>query len=369
MTKRKLICSTAIVSALTGSAFADKDAGSMDQSAPSIIPDVTFSTKGKETVKLRFNGRLHLDYNALSNDAVGAPESTNTFYFRRLRFGVKATLANDWTAETVYDFANDDVSVDKAVIGYGDFKLGYQKVPFGFQENTSSAKIKTIERSAANRFFADDLDFSGRHTGIHYKTKLGGGFKFAAAVVSADQDINNGDDSNEMSYFGRLQWANEGFTVGVDYGSESDFDSGSFDAYTGYVNYKVGGFNFLGEYFDGEGGDAGAEADGYSLLVSYKFDKWEPVVRYSYLEVGDDFRVDTDDLIRRAPDNLPDLTDPNNPANVKGGEVSSLYVGVNYYYSESVKFMFGYEWAEVDDVDGAEVDDIHGVRARVQILF
>lgn len=358
MTKRKLICSTAILSALTGSAFAEKDAGSMDQSAPTIIPDVTFSAKGKETVKLRFNGRLHLDYNNLSND-IGDLESSNTFYFRRLRLGVKATLGNDWTAETVYDFAGEDIKVDKAVAGYGDFKFGYQKVPFGFQENTSSAKIKTIERSAANRFFADDLDFSGRHNGIHYKTKLGGGFSFAAAGVSAEQDINNGNDSNELSYFGRLQWKNEGLTVGVDYGSESDFDSGSFDAYTAYVNFKVGGLYLLGEYFDGEGGDAGANADGYSLMAAYKFDKWEPVVRYSYLEVGDDFSVDTDDLIRRAPDN----------SNVAGGEVSSLYVGVNYYYSESVKFMLGYEWAEVEDLGGGEVDDIHGVRARLQLLF
>jgi hypothetical protein len=38
--------------------------------------------------------------------------------------------------------------------------VGYQKVPFGFQETTSSSKIKTIERSATNRFFADDIDFA-----------------------------------------------------------------------------------------------------------------------------------------------------------------------------------------------------------------
>ena len=61
------------------------------------------------------------------------------------------------------------------------------KSNFGFQETTSSSKIKTIERSATNRFFADDIDFSSNHTGVHLKGKLGGGFSYAAAVVNGVQ--------------------------------------------------------------------------------------------------------------------------------------------------------------------------------------
>ena len=152
---------------------------------------VTFSAKGKETVKLRFNGRMHFQYDSLDSEVNGTDvASANHFYFRRLRLGVKATHENGLFAETVLDFSGDEESelgVDKAVAGY-EFNdaftgmVGYQKVPFGFQETTSSSKIKTIERSAANRFFADDIDFAGRHTGLHAKGNLGGGFSYAAAM-------------------------------------------------------------------------------------------------------------------------------------------------------------------------------------------
>ena len=154
---------------------------------------VTFSAKGKETVKLRFNGRMHFQYDSLDSEVNGRDvASTNHFYFRRLRLGAKATHENGLFAETVVDFAENDLSIDKAVAGY-EFSdvftgmVGYQKVPFGFQETTSSSKIKTIERSAANRFLADDIDFAGRHTGLHVKGGLDGGFSYAAAIVNGSQ--------------------------------------------------------------------------------------------------------------------------------------------------------------------------------------
>ena len=69
MTKRKLICSTAILSALTGSAFAEKDAGSMDQSAPTIIPDVTSDPNHSFLKALNKSGHRWV---VLTND-VGEP--------------------------------------------------------------------------------------------------------------------------------------------------------------------------------------------------------------------------------------------------------------------------------------------------------
>ncbi len=99
--------------------------------------------------------------------------------------------------------------------------VGYQKVPFGFQETTSSSKIKTIERSAANRFLADDIDFAGRHTGLHAKGTLGGGFSYAAAIVNGAQGegsrlLGTAQASNDLAAFGRVQWAGNDLTLGVD---------------------------------------------------------------------------------------------------------------------------------------------------------
>ena len=335
---------------------------------------VTFSSKGKETVKLRFNGRMHFQYDSLDSEDNGADvASTNHFYFRRLRLGAKATHENGLFAETVVDFAENDLSIDKAVAGY-EFSeaftgmVGYQKVPFGFQETTSSSKIKTIERSAANRFLADDIDFAGRHTGLHAKGNLGGGFSYAAAIVNGAQGegsrlLGTAQASNDLAAFGRVQWSGNDLTLGVDAGNQSNNDVVGQDvtAFTAYANYKFEGFDILGEYFSADMDDQ-EDAEGYSLRVAYKFDKFEPVFRYSHLK-NDTFVIDADELIRRAPSDAES-------ANATGGdnEIDSYYFGLNYYYNKAVSLMAGYEMAETDSDDGDEVE-IDGLRARLQILW
>lgn len=339
---------------------------------------VTFSAKGNETIKLRFNGRMHFQYDGLAMDDNGNDlDSTSHFYFRRLRLGAKATHENGLFAETVVDFAENDLSIDKAVAGYeyNDMftgMVGYQKVPFGFQETTSSSKIKTIERSAANRFFADDIDFAGRHTGLHAKGDLGGGFSYAAALVNSAQGegsrlMGASNASNDMAFFGRVQWESNGLTLGVDGGHQSNnyiLDTTNLTmpidvtAYTGYVNYKFEGFDFLGEYFHGDLDEQG-DVDGYALRAAYKIGKFEPVVRYSHVK-SDMFVIDTDELIRRAPSG----------GTVSGGdnEIDSYYLGLNYYHNKAVSLMVGYEIAETDSDTNDEVD-VDGFRARLQILW
>lgn len=338
---------------------------------------ITFSAKGKETVKLRFNGRMHFQYDQLDMEENGGDlPSSNHFYFRRLRLGAKATHENGLFAETVLDFAGDEspeLGVDKAVAGYEYSDaftgiVGYQKVPFGFQETTSSSKIKTIERSAANRFFADDIDFAGRHTGLHAKGDLGGGLSYAAAVVNAAQGegsrlLGESNTDNDFAFFGRLRWSGDGLTAGLDGGSQSNNSKVSGNdvvAFTAYANYKFEGFDILGEYFTGDLDDAG-DVDGYALRVAYKFnDKFEPVFRYAHLK-ADAFEIDTDELIRRAP---------------KGGtvsgsdnEIDSYYFGLNYYHNKAVSFMVGYEMADAENGNGSDEADIDGLRARLQVLW
>ena len=349
--------------------------------------DVTFSAKGKETVKLRFNGRMHFQYDSLDSEVNGADvASTNHFYFRRLRLGAKATHENGLFAETVVDFAEDGLSIDKAVAGY-EFSdaftgmVGYQKVPFGFQETTSSSKIKTIERSAANRFLADDIDFAGRHTGLHAKGDLGGGFSYAAAIVNGAQGegsrlLGSAQASNDLAAFGRIQWSGDDLTLGVDVGHQSNndeikvdltpddddddvFDDQDVTAFTAYANYKFEGFDILGEYFSADMDDE-EDAEGYSLRVAYKFDKFEPVFRYSHLK-NDAYEIDSDELIRRAPSEGATIDDDNN-------EIDSYYFGLNYYYNKAVSLMAGYEMAETDS-DGGDKVEIDGLRARLQVLW
>jgi phosphate-selective porin OprO/OprP len=398
MKLNKLIRMTALSAALVGSAsyatsndalldllvkkgvLTDAEATAVAAELKEENKGVTFSAKGKETVKLRFNGRMHFQYDSLDSEVNGADvASTNHFYFRRLRLGVKATHENGLFAETVLDLARDGnndepnygVSIDKAVAGY-EFSdaftgmVGYQKVPFGFQETTSSSKIKTIERSAANRFLADDIDFAGRHTGLHAKGDLGGGFSYAAAIVNGAQGegsrlLGTAQASNDLAAFARIQWSGDDLTLGVDAGNQSNNDVVGQDvtAFTAYANYKFEGFDILGEYFSADMDDE-EDAEGYSLRVAYKFDKFEPVFRYSHLK-NDTFVIDADELIRRAPSDGASATGGDN-------EIDSYYFGFNYYYNKAVSLMVGYEIAETDSDTDYEVE-IDGLRARLQVLW
>ena len=338
---------------------------------------ISISAKGKETVKLRFNGRLQGQYDSLAGSVNGADTpTTNHFYFRRLFFGVKANLDNGFYAESVFDVAEEDFDFEKASFGYKfndqlNAQFGFQKVPFGFEETSSSSKLPTIERSVANRFFADQIDFSARHTGIHAQGDLGAGFSYAVSLVNGAQGEGtklwgDSESDNALAYFGRLQWEGDGLTVGVDAGANSNSDDkvGGNDvvAYTGYVNYKFEGLDLLGEYFHGDLGDFG-DVDDYALRASYKIGKFEPVLRYSHLE-ADDFDIDVDELIRRASSGTDALVTAANA----GNEIDSFYFGANYYYSKAVTFMAGYEMADAENAAGTEVE-VDGFRARVQLLW
>jgi predicted porin len=119
------------------------------------------------------------------------------------------------------------------------------------------------------------------------------------------------------------------------------------------------GFDILGEYFSADMDDQ-EDAAGYSLRVAYKFDKFEPVFRYSHLK-NDTFVIDADELIRRAPSDGASATGGDN-------EIDSYYFGLNYYYNKAVSLMVGYEMAETDS-DTADEVEIDGLRARLQILW
>lgn len=343
---------------------------------------VIFTAKGKETTEIRINGRLQYQYDNLNLEDGATDLSTSNFYFRRLRLGAKATLNDGWYAETVYDFAGASIAIDKAFIGkktaiFGQkakFIAGLTKVPFGLEETQSSASIPTIERSAATRFFSDDTDFAVRHGGIQITTedKKAEGFVYALALGNAYQGDNskgtgNAEDETGTGIYGRVQYKFDAKNtlVGFDYGSNSGIQQG-MNAWTLYGKTTVGDIKLQAEYFSGDIDEVSydSETNAYTLTASTRMGKWEPVARYSYVETDSAaYDIDFDELIRRSPSTAKVNAAQNNEA-----EVSSLYLGVNYHVSKSVKYMFGYEMAEAENESGAE-QDINGFRARIQLLF
>lgn len=370
-----LIKKGVITEAEAAAVTAELDAG--DGQEVETTPDtkrIELSAKGDETVQIRFSGRMHFQYDNLRSDYNGRQDSTNHFYFRRLFLGVEVELENGTYAESVFNFADDEFAIDQAFFGHAinqhlDVQVGYQKVPFGLEETDSSARIPTIERSSANRFLANDIDFSSRHAGIHTVGTIGRGFNYALAVVNGAQGegsrlLGRSEANNDPAVFARVQWESNGLTVGLDGGQQSNNAVTGEDvtAFTGYANYRVTDWNLLGEYFSADMNAAG-DARGYALRVAYRIKQFEPVVRFAHLET-EDFVIDVPELIRRGPE--PGSAFDTIPAG--DNELSSFYLGLNYHHSPAVKIMSGYEIADGEAQNGDDYE-VDGFRARVQLLW
>ena len=374
--------------------------GFLTQSEADAIQDDSYvvKPKGKTVTKLTISGRIQAQYDWLNaeqeEDGVAdvSYASTNHFYLRRLFLGAKAELGNGWYGDIVMDFAGEDAAIDKAVLGWdyapaAEFSIGYFKVPFGLEETSSSSKIKTLERSAANRFFADDIDFSSRHTGIKVEGTPGDmGLYYAFMVANQTQGESSrlggtAEASNNLGAWGRLQYKTKIQDASVLFGSDLGFqpentvvtnggNESEILAYTIYASAKLDALYGQVEFFGAEiEGDTASGYDsspiGFAAQVAYKFDKLEPVYRYSYVDAdGSSTGIDTDELIRRAPSGVT-------AGSSEAEKLHSHYIGLNYYIQgDDVKFMAGYEWAYTDEFGPTNITGtVHGLRARLQILF
>lgn len=381
-----------------------------------------FTAKGKHTKKIRFNGQLHFQYDNLDADATNAgtkasAATTNNFYFRRLRLGAQADLGSGWGAETVYDFSggsqqlDSEVAVDKAIITYKGipnhkFAFGYQKVPFGLEETTSSTNLKPIERSAVTRVFADDYDFAARHAGVFADGKVGStGLNYGFALTNTSQSFDSrkadtatapgaavadtdAEAANDLAAYGRLQYTQQlkkhgKILIGADVGHQQESSivpdndpalnaaspgGAQTTAWTAYAQYDWQTLQLVASYMSGEWENGEAfggpvkdmEIDGYYLQASYGIGNWEPVIRYSKVTANGDSNIDTDELIRRSPENTGAVGTAN--------ELESWYFGVTYYIlGNDLKVQAGYEHAEADE-PGNDLE-IDGIRLRMQLLF
>ncbi|NQY33351.1 MAG: hypothetical protein HRT56_09320 [Coraliomargarita sp.] len=354
---------------------------------------VYVQAKGKAVESIKLTGRFHFAYDNISND--GDYDERDRFYFRRLYLGAEAKFAHDTYAKLIGNFGGEDgdIDLDKAVVGWKadpmfEVEAGYTKVPFGLYETTSSSKIKTVERSIANRLFVEDdgLRLGGRHTGLFAEGDLGAGFSYGAAAVTSSPSNDRDDKSNAekdgLGFFGRVQWESDEtevgeFMVGADLahmengsnytndGSGGNSGDGDLTAFGIHGSYDIGDFTISAEGLFGTVEDqivAGDDVDvtGFTITPSYKItDKWEIVAAYSVVDTDGGFLLDADDLVRRS--GVGETFD----------EGTSYYLGFNYYIiGNDLKLSGGYEFAEFEDGDGGADDvEIDAFRLRLQALF
>ncbi len=367
--------------------------------------------KEDATKRLTFSGRIQTQFesiNGSNTDAAGAQTQTtdiSSAFMRRLYLGFKADMGEGISGEIVYNFADD--TLDKAIFtaenSFGNFVLGYQKVQWGLEENTSSSKLLTVERSASNRFWSEGvssssqgrLGFGARHTGLHYSNKYAVDaaqtLEYGAAVVNALQG-ETAVTNNDMGVYANLIYTykisdTNKHSLGINWGSAHDSRTAAGTGTgAGATDATISGFNpYIKSQFDklivqaemisttneARGSAASAverKPEGYTLLAAYKFtDQVEGVVRYSQL--------DTDGQGATFGGLYRDAT------NVAGvfNKFDSVYVGVNYYFVDhNAKIMFGYEKAKAterltaDALGGAITNakaDADIFRLQAQVLF
>ena len=366
--------------------------------------------KEDATKRLTFSGRIQTQYESISgSQTTGAgvesrPVDFSNAFMRRLYLGFKADMGEGISGEIVYNFADD--SLDKAIFtsetAVGNFILGYQKVQWGLEENTSSSKLLTVERSASNRFWCESasasnqrLGFGARHTGLHYANKYAVDaaqtLEFGGSVANAIQgETNAATTSNDIGVFANLIYTykisdTNKHSLGLNWGTQRDNRDVTGANTAGATDATISGFNpYIKSQFDklivqaeyiGTTNEARGSAvtgierkpSGFTALAAYKFtDQVEGVVRYSQLDT-DGQGATFGDLYRDAK-------------NIGSGfynKFDSVYVGVNYYFVDhNAKVMFGYEKANASEgmaTAGATIDnrkaDADIFRLQAQVLF
>jgi phosphate-selective porin OprO/OprP len=109
---------------------------------------------GDKQHSISLSGRIQADYRSFDIDSTNS-NTANTFDIRRAYLGVSGKLYNDWTFEVTSDVANS--SLEYAYVNYKasdavQVRMGAFKMPFSFEELTSSRFIDFQERSLVNAF-------------------------------------------------------------------------------------------------------------------------------------------------------------------------------------------------------------------------
>jgi len=366
--------------------------------------------KEDATKRLTFAGRVQTQYESISGTTTtnagveSAALDLNNGFMRRLYLGFKVDMGEGISAELVNNFA--DNTLDKAIFtadnSYGTFILGYQKVQWGLEENTSSSKMYTIERSASNRFWNEGvsssslgrLGFGARHTGLHYAGKYAVDaaqtLEYGASVGNASQGQAN-NSGNDIATFANLIYSykisdTNKHSLGLNWGSARDTRTAAGTGIGAGVNSAtISGFNpYIKSQFDNlivqaefisttneavTGSVPNAverKPEGYTILAAYKFtEQVEGVVRYSQLDT-DGAGATFGGLYR----------DGSNVAGVYN-KFDSVYLGVNYYFVDhNAKIMLGYEQAKASGLmtgmgatPGAGKADADIFRLQAQVLF
>lgn len=319
---------------------------------------------------LRIRGRIQAQfgYSETRNDE--GSDGFSTMELRRVRLGLRGQLAQNVRAQLEANLVpGSDLSMRSAFLEWREHpeayvKLGLDKPLFGFEENTSSAEILTVERSLINNTLApgtmNGLSVSGRRGALSY-----------GAGIYADQANANRDGGSDYLLNASAQatlddWVGDAkLRLRADW-IRSDDRNGQFgrsfeEGMAVSFHYAIGSFDLRGEYMTAA--MDGKDTRGFMIMPSvFLTDRLQAVARYESAEsdratglrAPSRYARRTDLLAVREADEERDLPkiDPQ-----RGNEYQALYLGANYYFANHAhKVMAGIEFAELDNTVHGTLD-------------
>ncbi len=386
---------TAILDALVRKGILSTEEAAQIAADAKASAAVNAAPGSKSVSNLSITGRVQAQFNLVETDADNAADGDtfSRFSMRRVRLGATADFGPDFRGVISYDLVSNNLDV--AYVRWlqsPDFTVdaGFRKVNFGFEENTSSSRLKSIERSPVTRFFVEDnngrrLGAGSRRTGLFADGKAGD-FFYGAAITNLERQANPGSspaagnnsvalwlnggvkgkrDNGTYTFGASLGYLPEQVASGAGNGYAVGVNDGALLVASVYGDVTAGDFGLTGELLWSDNDAAvGANSWGVWIQPSYKLSKQlELVGRFSHL--------DTDGIGTRVSDVVPGGT---NPAGNPGFEsVNEFYAGMNYYFKGAdVKFSAGVFLAQFDDQIGGAGDvsaEATGLRTQMQVNF
>jgi phosphate-selective porin OprO and OprP len=303
---------------------------------------------------LQIRGRIHGQFGYTHADNDEGSDDYSTLEMRRVRLGMRGTLFQNIRAQIEANFIPNTFSMRSAFLEWREHewimpKMGFDKPVFGYEENTSSASILTVERSNINNQMVP-----GPTTGVSFS----GGyeiFTYGAGVYTGRANVNP-DGFDRYLYNGSVgvtldRWMPENHKLSFRLDGITNDDNGAiFGFETGVAassHYIWGPFDVRVEYMQANPFQGGYVRGGY-IMPSYKFtDKIQGVVRYE--------RSTANGTTLNAPNRYARRTDVT-PAGAGGGrtgeDFEAIYIGANYYIKgDNLKLMAGVEYSELDGTE------------------
>ncbi len=360
------------------------------------------SANGQHTLKL--GGRIMNDWTLFDDDtdvttAVG--QQSDGSEFRRARLYVAGTLYKQVIFKAQYDFAGGDADFKdvyiglKNVPGLGTVKVGHFYEPFGLETITSSKYLTFLERALTTDTFGPE-----RNNGIGFQAVLGNGTGTLAAGIFHDTDGFGDSSGGNLNLTARITAApvNSGdrtVHVGAAYSrrdpnsdtthynavpeahmAEKFLDTGDITDATGVdlVGLEFAAINgplsVQGEWMQASVDSTTAgnpDLSSYYLFASYFLTGEHRVYRASSATFGrvrpkqnylGDGGSGALELALRY--SSADLTD----ANVSGGKLDNITLGLNWHLTPNTRVMFNYTAADLAGTGNSNI-----VQARFQIDF